>query len=387
MTMEIVGNDAQFNGKVTLLKDLEIYGDIKNKTKDTSFDFSDNLSFKIQGDEKLNIGNDNTIFKSDNTIFKSKGIERLQITSGGNVLVGGSGVSQTNRELVIGSNSEADLAIETHNTSPSETANIRFYRSRGTAASPLPLIDNDVMSQLIFYAFDGNDYANTGAVLRVECDGTIGINSTPAAISFYTNSGTVSPTERLRISSQGNINISNDLNVSGNISAAGTITYDDVTNIDSIGIITARSGIVATGIVTATSFSGVGAFVSGMIILWSGAADAIPSGFVLCDGNNSTPNLTDRFIVGAGSGYAVNATGGSADATLPSHYHNYPGDDQLGTANGVAGWNNLSDGSFSYDAVSNLSGGGTMWRTSTKGSSATNANLPPYYALCYIMKT
>ena len=124
-----------------------------------------------------------------------------------------------------------------------------------------------------------------------------------------------------------------------------------------------------------------------MIILWSGAADAIPSGFVLCDGNNSTPNLTDRFIVGAGSGYAVNATGGSADAPLPSHYHNYPGDDQLGTANGVAGWNNLSDGSFSYDAVSNLSGGGTMWRTSTKGSSATNANLPPYYALCYIMKT
>ena len=116
MTREIVGNDAQFNGKVTLLKDLEIYGDIKNKTKDTSFDFSDNFSFKIQGDEKLNIGNDNTIFKSDNTIFKSKGIERLQITSGGNVLVGGSGVSQTNRELVIGSNSEADLAIETHNT-------------------------------------------------------------------------------------------------------------------------------------------------------------------------------------------------------------------------------------------------------------------------------
>ena len=50
MTMEIVGNDAQFNGKVTLLKDLEIYGDIKNKTKDTSFDFSDNFSFKIQGD-------------------------------------------------------------------------------------------------------------------------------------------------------------------------------------------------------------------------------------------------------------------------------------------------------------------------------------------------
>ena len=62
MTMEIVGNDAQFNEKVTLLKDLEIYGNIKNKTKDTSFDFSDNLSFKIQGKEKLRITSDNTTF-------------------------------------------------------------------------------------------------------------------------------------------------------------------------------------------------------------------------------------------------------------------------------------------------------------------------------------
>ena len=60
--MEIVGNDAQFNEKVTLLKDLEIYGNIKNKTKDTSFDFSDNLSFKIQGKEKLRITSDNTTF-------------------------------------------------------------------------------------------------------------------------------------------------------------------------------------------------------------------------------------------------------------------------------------------------------------------------------------
>ena len=62
MTMEIVGNDAQFNGKVTLLKDLEIYGDIKNKTNDTSLDFSDNLSFKIQGNEKLRIVSESTTF-------------------------------------------------------------------------------------------------------------------------------------------------------------------------------------------------------------------------------------------------------------------------------------------------------------------------------------
>ena len=44
--------------------------------------------------------------------------------------------------------------------------------------------------------------------------------------------------------------------ITGSISVGGTVTYQDVTNVDSIGIITARSGIIATGIVTATEFDG-----------------------------------------------------------------------------------------------------------------------------------
>ena len=190
------------------------------------------------------------------------------------------------------------------------------------------------------------------------------------------------------------LDINGNADVSGNLSVGGVVTYEDVTNVDSVGLITARSGIVATGVVTATSFSGDGsnltgieAFVSGMIVLWSGAANAIPTGFVLCDGNNNTPDLRNRFVVGAGSGYAVNATGGSANATLPYHYHNFPGDDQLTFGNGVAGWASNHDGGFNYDATSTNSGGGKLWRTTTKGSSATNANLPPYYGLFYIIKT
>ena len=190
------------------------------------------------------------------------------------------------------------------------------------------------------------------------------------------------------------LDINGNADVSGNLSVGGVVTYEDVTNVDSVGLVTARSGIVATGVVTATSFSGDGsnltgieAFVSGMIIIWSGAADAIPSGFVLCDGNNSTPDLRNRFVVGAGSGYAVNATGGSANAIIPYHYHNYPGDDQLTFANGVAGWASNHDGGFNYDATSTNSGGGKLWRTTAVGESAVNKNLPPYYALCYIMKT
>ena len=116
----------------------------------------------------------------------------------------------------------------------------------------------------------------------------------------------------------------------------------------------------------------------GGIIMWSGATNAIPSGWALCDGQNGTPNLQDKFIVGAGSTYAVDATGGSADATLVSHTHNLL----------------YNHGSFggSSGAVTPRSGNtpvtpGISGRVSTEGSSATNANLPPYYALAYIMKT
>ena len=99
---------------------------------------------------------------------------------------------------------------------------------------------------------------------------------------------------------------------------------------------TTNTGITVTGTVAATSFTGNGsnltgieAFVTGMIILWSGAANAIPSGFVLCNGSNGTPDLRGRFVVGYHDGngdYDVNDTGGAASVTLstsqiPSHSH------------------------------------------------------------------
>ena len=144
-----------------------------------------------------------------------------------------------------------------------------------------------------------------------------------------------------------------------------------------------------------SNLTGVSGIPTGLIAMWSGATSAIPSGWELCDGNNGTPDLRNKFIVGANTstgdttypGVSVGATGGSKDATLPSHYHNFPGDDQLSGANGIAGWSNTHDGNYNYDATSNTVGGGKMWRTTTEGASATNANLPPYYALAYIMKT
>ncbi len=60
---------------------------------------------------------------------------------------------------------------------------------------------------------------------------------------------------------------------------------------------------------------------SGIVVLWSGASNAIPTGWSLCDGTGSTPDLRDKFIVGAGNNYSVDATGGSANTPVVSHTH------------------------------------------------------------------
>lgn len=62
----------------------------------------------------------------------------------------------------------------------------------------------------------------------------------------------------------------------------------------------------------------------GIITMWSGATNAVPSGWALCDGNNGTPNLKDRFIVGAGQSYGVGNTGGNITQT-PSVWTNTAG--------------------------------------------------------------
>ena len=133
---------------------------------------------------------------------------------------------------------------------------------------------------------------------------------------------------------------------------------------------------LTVGTISATNIGGTGAFVSGMIIAWSGATNAIPTGFVLCDGNNSTPDLRDRFIIGAGNNYSVGATGGSKDAVLVEHFHT--------TLNYVARSNYAEPRNFGVGTDGNCNSTGN---TDTKGVSGTDKNLPPYHALCFIMKT
>jgi hypothetical protein len=138
---------------------------------------------------------------------------------------------------------------------------------------------------------------------------------------------------------------------------------------------------------------------AGVIVLWSGSIGSIPTGWVLCNGSNGTPDLRNRFIVGAGSTYAVDATGGSADSIVVSHTHTAtsvvtdPGHNHEFEIR-----NQIANGNFAYTSTAaTIVGTGTTTTETTgitvattnasAGTSGTNANLPPYYALCYIMKT
>lgn len=162
----------------------------------------------------------------------------------------------------------------------------------------------------------------------------------------------------------------------------------------------------------ASASSGPGVIPPGGIIMWSGSVANIPAGWALCNGANGTPNLRDRFIVGAGGGYAVGATGGAATVALtwsqmPAHSHSFSGTTSAGGSHqheiphmaGIAPWG--ATGNVSSNRYLRTDGGtlnntltapvgdhihtfsGT---TSSAGSGSAHENRPPYYALCFIMK-
>ena len=156
----------------------------------------------------------------------------------------------------------------------------------------------------------------------------------------------------------------------------------------------------------------------GIIAMWSGAVNNIPGGWALCDGTNGTPNLRDRFIVGAGSTYAPGATGGANTHThtasaanttagttigattltvaqIPAHMHELSnGGKILSTGVGSAFLSSGASGTpVQYGAyVDSTGGAGSHTHTATGTAHthtvtvATGDNLPSYYALAYIMK-
>jgi microcystin-dependent protein len=140
---------------------------------------------------------------------------------------------------------------------------------------------------------------------------------------------------------------------------------------------------------------------AGLISMWSGSIGSIPSGWYLCDGSNGTPNLTDRFIIGAGSTYAVNGTGGVSSVTLvtgnmPAHTHiatvsetphSHTGTGGQYVQNGGGGLGIGGGAGYSiYTSTATASTGITVANASV-GSGTSFSVLNPYYALAFIQKS
>jgi len=185
----------------------------------------------------------------------------------------------------------------------------------------------------------------------------------------------------------------------------------------------------ANGNIIDSGFAGNATVPSGGIIMWSGLISAIPTGWALCDGNNTTPDLRDRFIVGAGSTYSRNDTGGADSVTLteneiPSHSHgmesagehDHGGNTEQDTASGsfsASANNGFSDASGVFSVnnlitdVNNTQGGSSDFKSvsinythnhainndgshthtiNSFGGDGSHENRPPYYALAFIMK-
>lgn len=135
----------------------------------------------------------------------------------------------------------------------------------------------------------------------------------------------------------------------------------------------------------------------GAIVVWSGTADDIPAGWALCDGTNGTPDLRGKFILCAGGTYNPGAVGGSEEVTLtveqmPTHSHAET-ISQTGTAAGAAttsrmmGAGAAAQNTSYFGFYSNLGNvRGPEATTLNTGGSKAHPNMPPYYALCYIIK-
>jgi hypothetical protein len=249
-------------------------------------------------------------------------------------------------------------------------------------------------------SFSGN-LASLGSVSGASgifgaVSGTTGTFSSTVSGSSFTGAGT------------GLTGTAGSLSIGGN--AATATNAATVTTTVASGATGTTQAVGTNNTTIATTAFVQAAIPAGVILMWSGSIASIPSGWRLCDGGGGTPNLRNRFIVGAGSTYSPSNTGGTADAVVvshthtasvadPGHNHVFGADDMIASQAGY----NVQSG-FDYDATSRAGGGGVNLFTkridntnnpqttgitvsnSTEGIPGANQNLPPYYALAYIIK-
>jgi microcystin-dependent protein len=160
---------------------------------------------------------------------------------------------------------------------------------------------------------------------------------------------------------------------------------------------------IAAGAITSDKLApGLNLLPAGTIVMWSGALASIPAGWAVCDGANGTPDLRDRFVLGAGSGENPGETGGSNTRSLtinelPSHTHDFTtnttgnhnhgtrieNDDEFSRGSNKGGVDDTSSSGRSTTDAGNHSHSGT---TNATGAGAAFDTRPKYFKLVFIMK-
>lgn len=268
--------------------------------------------------------------------------------------------------------------------------------------------DNDNHESFTVVRGAGGTFNSTIATFKA--NGNVGINKKDPQDKFHVEGN---------ITGSGNIQIHGSATVK-TISKLATLTTDWVSSNDNY-----TKTLVVSGSDSTIMYMEAAPVPKGGIIMWSGAVDNVPKGWRLCEDGVGTvngvtvPDLTDRFIVGAGDTYSVNSTGGyssmfgsSGNGTgtnghaltipqIPSHYHHTPGSvfknfaamaDDYGnnSSPGVASdstnaYEELAVAKFCSTVISamqeNSIGGG---QAHSHTISALD-NRPPYYALAFII--
>jgi hypothetical protein len=235
------------------------------------------------------------------------------------------------------------------------------------------------------------------------------VNSTNVSVVNVTGSyvgiNKLNPAAALDVS--GTAAISGALSA-GSAAVSGTLAAGSATVSGSLSAVALTvTNATVNGTVKADSFIGNGTIPVGGIIMWSGSTTNIPTGWALCDGTQTasngqtTPNLQNRFIVGAGATYPAGASGGAntvrlAADQLPSHTHTYKDtyilEDSASFSNPIG-----ANGDSETSGFDNIHGNGDLdWNNNTffyrklitDAFGAGNAVdiRPQYYALAYIMR-
>jgi len=251
--------------------------------------------------------------------------------------------------------------------------------------------------------------ASTSGFLRLSaqtpansCIDLIGVNTEDS--NKYNNAVRISTTgtERMIVNGIGNVGIGT-ATPTVKLDVVGEVKISSNLNMNNTRVYNMNGPAVASD--AATKGYVDGAIPIGGIIMWSGVLSTIPSNWKLCNGSNGTPDLRNRFIIGATGADAAftpltniegpnTATGGTKDAVVVAHNHTassstenaMPGLTEIGYAAGGGGnFQRIRIGQVEYYAATTGVHSHTI-TVNSQGESGTNKNLPPYYALAFIMR-